>query len=83
MGLRALGNVAARRVVVRHYARCSIAAVLGIMGVVQMAAAQDEVTYRFERMWPTLQQPWYFTCEGLGSTEDGCLAPVGNGEACV
>jgi len=22
--------------------------------------AEEEVTYRFERMWPTLQQPWYF-----------------------
>ena len=23
--------------------------------------ALSEESYRFERMWPTLQQPWYFT----------------------
>ena len=22
--------------------------------------AQSEETYRFEQMWPTLNQPWYF-----------------------
>ena len=24
------------------------------------AKSDGETTYRFERMWPTLQQPWYF-----------------------
>ncbi|MCP4644783.1 MAG: hypothetical protein GY851_30355 [bacterium] len=35
--------------------------------------ADAEVTYQFERMWPTLQQPWYFdgardmTCDSAGN----------------
>ena len=26
-----------------------------------LSDASAEETYRFKRMWPTLQQPWYFT----------------------
>ena len=33
---------------------------LSLLLAVQLSAAYAADSYRFERMWPTLQQPWYF-----------------------
>ena len=37
------------------------------------ASASSEETYKFERMWPTLQQPWYFN-----NPEDIAIDSAGN-----
>jgi hypothetical protein len=38
------------------------------------APASSEEIYRFERMWPTLQQPWYFSQpSGVAVDSNGCV----------
>ncbi|MGA1869871.1 MAG: C13 family peptidase [bacterium] len=38
------------------------------------ALASSEEIYQFERMWPTLQQPWFFICpNGLTMSADGYI----------
>ncbi len=44
----------------RHLDRAIIAACL-ISLILIPATASAEDTYRFQRMWPTLHQPWYFS----------------------
>ena len=38
--------------------------VLFIVIIFLPPAASSEEIYQFERMWPTLQQPWYFAPQG-------------------
>ncbi len=33
--------------------------------------ASSEEPYQFERMWPTLQQPWYFIPSGIAIDKNG------------
>jgi len=40
--------------------RIHISFFLFVLLVVQVESTYAEESYRFERMWPTLQQPWYF-----------------------
>jgi streptogramin lyase len=37
-----------------------VASSLAFLGCAPPAPSTGETSYRFERMWPTLQQPWYF-----------------------
>jgi len=43
-----------------HYHCLTITAVSLLVLVLIPAVAASQVYHRFERMWPTLQQPWYF-----------------------
>ena len=46
------------------------------------SVAQEEVTYRFERMWPTLQQPWYFALPvGVAVDRSGSVFVADTGNA--
>ena len=39
-----------------------------------IAHAEDEIDYRFERLWPKLEQPWYFAwVKGLAVALDGSV----------
>jgi len=43
-----------------------------------------DTTYRFERMWPTLQQPWYFNCPtNIAFDSDGNIYVVDVGNYCI
>ncbi len=39
--------------------------------VLMPALALSEETYKFERMWPTLQQPWYFNSTAIAVDGNG------------
>ena len=38
--------------------------------------ASSEETYRFERLWPTLKQPWYFKDPGMLVVSDNNIVFV-------
>jgi sugar lactone lactonase YvrE len=56
------------------YLRSSSVLFLGLVMLLfspAFASSAEEETYVFERMWPTLQQPWYFSPTDLASDSDG------------
>jgi len=40
-----------------------------LIGMADLASSEE--TYRFERLWPTLQQPWYFNIPMEIAVDDG------------
>ena len=48
--------------------------VLAFMVVVLLPAfASSQETYKFERMWPTLKQPWYFSVHDISIGAEGSI----------
>ena len=49
-----------------------------------VSSAGEQVVYRFERLWPTLQQPWYFGgCSDMAQGSDELLYIADAVKACV
>lgn len=46
-------------------------AFLVLLGLVLPLRGQAEDVYRFQRMWPTLPQPWYFSSESVAVDKQG------------
>lgn len=44
-----------------------------IILIIPSKYASSEKIYRFERMWPTLQQPWYFYPLGIAVDQKGYI----------
>ncbi len=44
----------------RIYLRAGCALLIALVMLCTPASAAQDLTYRLERLWPTLQQPWYF-----------------------
>ena len=52
--------------------------VIFAISILLPSIALSDVTYKFERMWPTLQQPWYFHCPNNIATDyDGNVYVIG------
>ena len=45
----------------RLFVLITISVLLTTLYSTSIADAEDEIDYRFERMWPRLEQPWYFS----------------------
>ncbi len=56
-----------------NWVKCSAIIALCVMLLLVLAdSSRSEETYKFERMWPSLQQPWYFgDVEGIAVDKDG------------
>ena len=51
-----------------------------IMQIVSPSLVSGQEFYQFERMWPTLTQPWYFNNpQGMAIAPDGTLFVVDSG----
>jgi sugar lactone lactonase YvrE len=52
--------------------------------IVHSSIALSEETYRFERMWPTLQQPWHFMVPtGIATDKNGSVFVIDVTNNCV
>ena len=63
----------------RHALLLAVCLVLAVACLPNLAAAEEQQTYVFDRMWPTLKQPWYFSSpSGIAVNGDGDVYVVEN-----
>ncbi|MCP5150622.1 MAG: carboxypeptidase regulatory-like domain-containing protein [Chromatiales bacterium] len=49
-----------------------------LLAALASEAVRAQASYRFERMWPSLAQPWYFNASGLAVDSDGFVYVADN-----